>query len=97
VLAKAARSRADEELVAAALALDLLTKAVGLPAECHSDLATLLRGGERRPTRHADAEERAAQLIAQREAINSFVVKMNAEAENIATREKKTVVVNTRT
>jgi len=45
----------------------------------------------------ADAEERANQLIAQREAINSFVVKMNAEAENIATREKKTVVVNTRT
>jgi NAD(P)-dependent dehydrogenase (short-subunit alcohol dehydrogenase family) len=47
VLTKDARSRADEELVAAALALDLLTKAVGLPAECHSDLATLLRGGER--------------------------------------------------
>jgi hypothetical protein len=33
VLTKDARSRADEELVAAALALDLLTKAVGLPAE----------------------------------------------------------------
>jgi vacuolar-type H+-ATPase subunit H len=45
----------------------------------------------------ADAEERAGQLIAQREAVNSFVVKMNAEAENIATREKKTGVGNTLT
>jgi nicotinic acid mononucleotide adenylyltransferase len=47
VLTKDARSRADEELVAAALALDLLTEATGLPAECRSDLAALLRGGER--------------------------------------------------
>lgn len=45
----------------------------------------------------ADAEERASQLIAQREAINSFVVTMNAEAENIATREQKTDAANTQT
>ena len=45
----------------------------------------------------ADAEERAGQLIAQREAINSFVVKMNAESENIATREQKTGASNSPT
>jgi vacuolar-type H+-ATPase subunit H len=45
----------------------------------------------------ADAEERASQLIAQREAINKFVVSMNAEAENIATREQKKDAANTQT
>jgi nicotinamide mononucleotide (NMN) deamidase PncC len=47
VLEKDARSRADEELVAAALALDLLAEAVGLPAECRGDLGGLVRPGER--------------------------------------------------
>jgi vacuolar-type H+-ATPase subunit H len=45
----------------------------------------------------ADAEERASQLIAQRQAINSFVVTMNAEAENIATREQKKDTTNAQT
>ena len=47
VLTKDARSRADEEVVAAALALDLLAEAVRLPADCRGHLATLLRDDER--------------------------------------------------
>lgn len=47
VLAKDARSRADEELVAAAVALDLLAKAADLPADCHDAEATMLRPDER--------------------------------------------------
>jgi nicotinic acid mononucleotide adenylyltransferase len=47
VLEKDARSRADEELVAAALALDLLVEAVGLPADCRGDVGGLVRPGER--------------------------------------------------
>ena len=37
----------------------------------------------------ADADERAQQLLKQQEAINSFVVRMNAEAQKTATLEKK--------
>jgi len=47
VLEKDVRSRADEELVAAALALDLLVEALGLPADCRGDVSGLLRPGER--------------------------------------------------
>jgi nicotinamide mononucleotide (NMN) deamidase PncC len=47
VLEKDARSRADEELVAAALALDLLAEALGLPADCRGDVGGLVRPGER--------------------------------------------------
>lgn len=36
----------------------------------------------------ADADERSQQLLMQREAINSFVIKMNVESEKIATREQ---------
>jgi nicotinic acid mononucleotide adenylyltransferase len=46
-LAKDARSRADEELVAAAVALDLLAEAAGLPADCRVAEARMLRPGER--------------------------------------------------
>jgi len=46
VLTKDARSRAEEEHVAAALALDVLAEATRLPAECRGDFAGSLRGGE---------------------------------------------------
>lgn len=47
MLLKDARSRADEEHVAAALALDMLAEATRLPAECRGDVAGLLHDGER--------------------------------------------------
>lgn len=47
LLAKDARSRADEELLAAAVALDLLAEAVGLPAECRTHPTSILRPDER--------------------------------------------------
>lgn len=43
---KDARSRADEELVAAALTLDLLAEGCGLPADCRPRLAAILLPGE---------------------------------------------------
>lgn len=36
----------------------------------------------------ADADERSRQMLQQREAINSFVIKMNVESEKVATREQ---------
>lgn len=47
VLLKDARSRAEEEHVAAALAIDVLAEATRLPAECRGGFAGLLRDGER--------------------------------------------------
>ena len=47
VLTKDARSRADEEHVAAALALDVLAETARLPAECRGEFAGLLHAGER--------------------------------------------------
>ncbi len=46
VLVKDARSRADEEMVAAAMAIDLLAEACGLSPECRVGVESLLRPGE---------------------------------------------------
>ncbi|MFM7207308.1 MAG: CinA family protein [Planctomycetaceae bacterium] len=46
-LERDARTRADEELVAATLGFDVLAHAVGLPDECRGRLAAILLPGER--------------------------------------------------
>jgi vacuolar-type H+-ATPase subunit H len=99
----------EAELTALAIMARAEREAIDVVADASSQVETMVANAREEAVRLvdsaetrsasilADAEERASQLIAQREAINSFVVTMNTEAQNIATREQKKDAANTQT
>jgi len=94
--ALAITARAEREAID--VVADASAQVESLVANARDEAVRIVDGAETRGASIlADAEERASQLIAQREAINTFVVKMNVEAENIATREQKTGAANSPT
>ena len=91
----------ESELTALAISARAEGDALDVVADVHSQVDAILETARSEATRVMEvaetrrasiidnAQEQVAQLISQREAINSFVVSMNDEAEKIATREQK--------